>query len=389
MSNYKKQRNDKIKGMTEDLLNQIKKTLDEDETKKIEEQITKIKNNDDLHNIIGIKEIIKLDYSNIFTNMEKFLKLDDKQKGGRVRQPDRISVFRSQNNYNSDVEDEYIDIGEIIENNNGADLRTQVVEEQQLIEQEIRERNLAYRQEIERYQAYRQEILRAEQLLQGSEMRTRQEILQLIISQQQQQLQRNEMATIQEILQIIRSQQQEEQQEQQETEKMANENQNVQSIEKQDEHIQNIMSSLMNSIEDNYQQETKKMEEELLVLNEELRVIMTMAREEGEEGEEGIKYPLGSYSILDIFKICYGCLFIIQRLISFDPILAVIFAPILLFIIIIRKIILYLLLEQQRGGKKTNKRKTKKRKSNRNKLKKNIKKKTKKVKKVKKTKSKK
>jgi len=378
---YEKRRNAKIKGITEDLLNQIKQKIGKDETNKIEKQIAEIKNNDELYNIIGIKEIIKLDYSKIFPNMKNFLNLDDKQKGGRVR-PRYInpSVFRLDNNYNSEVEDEYIDIGEIIENNNGADLRTQVVEEQQLIEQEIQERNLAYRQEIERYQAYRQEILRAEQLLQGSEMRTRQEILQLIISQQQQQLQRNEMATIQEILQIIRSQQQEEQQEQQETEKMTNENQNVQSIEKQDEHIQKIMSQLMNSIEDNYQQETKKMEEELLVLNEELHVIMAMARE---EGEEDIIYPAGQYLTSVIFKICYGCLFII------DTLIPPIFAPILLLIIIIRKIILTLLEPQQRGGKKTNKRKTKKRKSNRNKLKKNLKKKTKKVKKVKKMKSKK
>ena len=161
---------------------------------------------------------------------------------------------------------------------------------------------------------------------------------------------------------------------------MTNENQNVQSIEKQDEHIQKIMSQLMNSIEDNYQQETKKMEEELLVLNEELHVIMAMARE---EGEEDIIYPAGQYLTSVIFKICYGCLFII------DTLIPPIFAPILLFIIIIRKIILTLLEPQQRGGKKTNKRKTKKRKSNRNKLKKNLKKKTKKVKKVKKMKSKK
>ena len=383
---YEKQRNAKIKGITEDLLNQIKQKIGKDETNKIEKQIAEIKNNDELYNIIGIKEIIKLDYSKIFPNMKNFLNLDDKQKGGRVR-PRYInpSVFRLDNNYNSEVEDEYIDIGEIIENNNNdPDLRIQLQEEQRLIEQEIQERNLAYQQQIERNLAYQQLIVSFQQLLEANERTTQQEIVQIIRSQQKQQQERNSMAS---------------------------ENQNVQPIIIQDEHILNLMTPIMNSIEENYQQETenltekqyeemyqeqmesirkaqqedidkaKRMEEEWRVLDDELHMIrMARARE---EGEEDIIYPAGQYLTSVIFKICYGCLFII------DTLIPPIFAPILLFIIIIRKIILYLLPDQQRGGKKTNKRKTKKRKSNRNKLKKNLKKKTKKVKKVKKMKSKK
>ncbi len=378
---YEKRRNAKIKGITEDLLNQIKQKIGKDETNKIEKQIAEIKNNDELYNIIGIKEIIKLDYSKIFPNMKNFLNLDNKQKGGRLR-PRYINppVFGLDNNYNSEVEDEYIDIGEIIENNNNdPDLRIQLQEEQRLIEQEIQERNLAYQQQIERNLAYQQLIVSFQQLLEANERTTQQEIVQIIRSQQKQQQERNSMAS---------------------------ENQNVQPIIIQDEHILNLMTPIMNSIEENYQQETenltekhyaemyqeqmesirkaqqddidkaKKMEEESRVLEDELRMI-TMTR------EEDIIYPAGQYLTSVIFKICYGCLFII------DTLIPPIFAPILLFIIIIRKIILYLLPDQQRGGKKTNKRKTKKRKSNRNKLKKNIKKKTKKVKKVKKTKSKK
>ncbi len=378
---YEKRRNAKIKGITEDLLNQIKQKIGKDETNKIEKQIAEIKNNDELYNIIGIKEIIKLDYSKIFPNMKNFLNLDDKQKGGRVR-PRYInpSVFRLDNNYNSEVEDEYIDIGEIIENNNNdPDLRIQLQEEQRLIEQEIQERNLAYQQQIERNIAYQQLIVSFQQLLEANERTTQQEIVQIIRSQQKQQQERNSMAS---------------------------ENQNVQPIIIQDEHILNLMTPIMNSIEENYQQETenltekhyaemyqeqmesirkaqqddidkaKKMEEEWRVLEDELRMIR-MTR------EEDIIYPAGQYLTSVIFKICYGCLFII------DTLIPPIFAPILLLIIIIRKIILTLLEPQQRGGKKTNKRKTKKRKSNRNKLKKNLKKKTKKVKKVKKMKSKK
>ena len=49
------------------------------------------------------------------------------------------TIFRSQNNnYNSDVGEEYIDIGGII-GNNATDLRIQLVEEQRLIQQEIQE----------------------------------------------------------------------------------------------------------------------------------------------------------------------------------------------------------------------------------------------------------
>ena len=69
MPNYKERRNNKIK----DLLNQIKKKLDDDETNKIE-QIIKNKSNDELYYIIDIEKIKELDYSNIFTNMKKFLK---------------------------------------------------------------------------------------------------------------------------------------------------------------------------------------------------------------------------------------------------------------------------------------------------------------------------
>ena len=353
MPNYKERRNNKIK----DLLNQIKKKLDVDETNKIE-QIIKNKSNDELYYIIDIEKIKELDYSEIFTKMYTFLKLDNTQKGGE-RQPYR-TIFRSQYNNNSDVGEEYIDIEDIIENeNNATDLRRQLVAEQQLIQQEIQERNAnarqqeiernanARQQEIERNAYYQQAILSAQPLFEQSDIRTRQDILQIYINHQQQQ-----------------------QLEQQERNSMA--------IENQDEHIQRIMGPIISSIEDDYQQETKKMEEEL-------RVIMAMAREEGEEDIINPLYPRGRYSILDIFKICYGCLFIIQRLIPFDPILAVIFAPMLLLILVISK----LTQPQVRGGKKNNKRKTKKRKSNRNKLKKNLKKKTKKVKKVKKTKSKK
>ena len=54
---YEKRMNAKIKGITEDLLNQIKQKIGKDETNKIEKQIAEIKNNDELYNIIGIKEI--------------------------------------------------------------------------------------------------------------------------------------------------------------------------------------------------------------------------------------------------------------------------------------------------------------------------------------------
>ena len=380
--NYEKRRNDKIKDMTEDLLNRIRKELGDNETKKIEGKIAKIKSNDDLHNIIDIEKIKKLDYSNIFTNMKNFLNLDDKQKGGET--PPVRSVFRSP--YNDDVEDDvYIDIEDIIQNNFDADLTIELQQEQRLIEQEIQERNEAYQQQIERNRIYDEQLRSFQQLMQARDETYQQEILEIM---------RNQRLQFREL-----------QQQQQERNSMVIENQNVQPIINDDKHILNLMNPLMNNIEDNYQQGTaemtkqmyqKQMEEQMETMRkeeqdklEELEILKKKLQElDRYMNEQGRILPLGHYSTSDIFKICYGCLYIIHTLIPFPPILAAIFAPILLLIIIIRKIISSIN-RQETGGKKTNKRKTKKRKSNRNKLKKNLKKKTKKVKKVKKTKSKK
>ena len=380
--NYEKRRNDKIKDMTEDLLNRIRKKLGDNETKKIEGKITKIKSQVDLHNIIDIEKIKKLDYSNIFTNMKNFLNLDDKQKGGET--PPVRSVFRSP--YNDDVEDDvYIDIEDIIQNNFDADLTIELQQEQRLIEQEIQERNEAYQQQIERNRIYDEQLRSFQQLMQERDETYQREILEIM---------RNQRLQFREL-----------QQQQQERNSMVIENQNVQPIINDDKHILNLMNPLMNNIEDNYQQGTaemtkqmyqKQMEEQMETMRkeeqdklEELEILKKKLQElDRYMNEQGRILPLGHYSTSDIFKICYGCLYIIHTLIPFPPILAAIFAPILLLIIIIRKIISSIN-RQETGGKKTNKRKTKKRKSNRNKLKKNLKKKTKKVKKVKKTKSKK